>query len=124
MLELLNLHSCIQAVSKKKISFSNLCLLYFKCSKLKQMFRINLILLLIFLSKRRLFINRTDLKALHQQLNYHLKYIYNLYKAPIFQWLLLLVLVIAHTLVYSTSYKNAFHSYCSFLLILTLAKQP
>ena len=33
---------------------------------------------------------------------------------------LLLVLVKTHALVYSISYKNAFHSYCSFLLILTL----
>ena len=35
-----------------------------------------------------------------------------------------LVLVITHTLVYSISKKNAFHSYCSFLLILTFFMQP
>ena len=38
--------------------------------------------------------------------------------------LLLLALVITHTLVYSISYENAFHSYCSFLLILALFMQP
>ena len=41
-----------------------------------------------------------------------------------FHLLLLLVLVITHTLVYAISYKNAFHSYCSFLLIFTLFIQP
>ena len=35
-----------------------------------------------------------------------------------------LVLVITHTFVYSISKKNAFHSYCSFLLILTFLIQP
>ena len=37
-----------------------------------------------------------------------------------FQLLLLLVIAITKKIVYSISYKNAFHSYSSFLLILTL----
>ena len=35
-----------------------------------------------------------------------------------------LVIAITHTLVYSISKENAFHSYCSFLLILTILIQP
>ena len=40
---------------------------------------------------------------------------------PIAKTWLLVVLVIMHTFVYSISLKNAFHSYCSFFIILTFA---